>query len=96
MIEKYGAGDGIRTRDINLGKVALYQLSYSRPAYPVFSLHSRPPVKCLAATKLRPFVPEAHGLFTGLSHNVFMGCTPLNKKEKFLSIGGDPFERFVC
>jgi len=25
-----------------------------------------------------------------------MGCTPLNKKEKFLSIGGDPFERFVC
>ena len=24
------AGDGIRTRDINLGKVALYQLSYSR------------------------------------------------------------------
>ena len=26
-----GAGDGIRTRDIDLGKVALYQLSYSRP-----------------------------------------------------------------
>ncbi len=25
-----GAGDGVRTRDINLGKVALYQLSYSR------------------------------------------------------------------
>ena len=30
MIEKVGAGDGVRTRDINLGKVALYQLSYSR------------------------------------------------------------------
>jgi hypothetical protein len=28
--EKNGAGDEIRTRDINLGKVALYQLSYSR------------------------------------------------------------------
>jgi hypothetical protein len=28
--ERNGAGDGIRTRDINLGKVALYQLSYSR------------------------------------------------------------------
>ena len=28
--KKNGAGDGIRTRDINLGKVALYQLSYSR------------------------------------------------------------------
>ena len=26
----YGAGDGIRTRDPNLGKVVLYQLSYSR------------------------------------------------------------------
>ena len=25
-----GAGDGVRTRDLNLGKVALYQLSYSR------------------------------------------------------------------
>src|SRR3989338_10913506 len=28
--ENYGAGGGGRTRDINLGKVALYQLSYSR------------------------------------------------------------------
>ena len=26
----YGAGEGIRTLDINLGKVALYQLSYTR------------------------------------------------------------------
>jgi len=25
-----------------------------------------------------------------------MGCIPLNKKEKFLSVGGDPLERFVC
>ena len=25
-----GAGDGIRTRDPNLGKVVLYQLSYTR------------------------------------------------------------------
>ncbi len=32
-----GAGDGIRTRDIDLGKVALYQLSYSRPeGNPIF------------------------------------------------------------
>ena len=28
--DSYGAGDEIRTRDIDLGKVALYQLSYSR------------------------------------------------------------------
>ncbi len=27
---KIGAGNEIRTRDLNLGKVALYQLSYSR------------------------------------------------------------------
>jgi hypothetical protein len=32
---KHGAGDGIRTRDINLGKVALYQLSYSRLEGPI-------------------------------------------------------------
>ena len=29
-VECSGAGDGTRTRDIDLGKVALYQLSYSR------------------------------------------------------------------
>ncbi len=27
---RIGAGNEIRTRDLNLGKVALYQLSYSR------------------------------------------------------------------
>ena len=27
---EFGAGDEARTRDLNLGKVALYQLSYSR------------------------------------------------------------------
>ena len=26
-----GAGDGLRTRYLNLGKVALYRVSYSRP-----------------------------------------------------------------
>jgi hypothetical protein len=31
-VKIFGAGDEIRTRDINLGKVALYQLSYSRKA----------------------------------------------------------------
>ena len=30
-----GAGDGIRTRDPNLGKVVLYQLSYSRGTYTI-------------------------------------------------------------
>jgi hypothetical protein len=39
-----GAGDGIRTRDINLGKVALYQLSYSRAGY--FDIVSRGSAGC--------------------------------------------------
>ena len=42
----YGAGDGIRTRDINLGKVALYQLSYSR-VWQATNLYCRAPlVRC--------------------------------------------------
>ena len=28
-----GAGNGIRTRDLKLGRLALYQLSYSRPQF---------------------------------------------------------------
>jgi hypothetical protein len=30
FLPQYGAGGGIRTRDPNLGKVVLYQLSYTR------------------------------------------------------------------
>jgi hypothetical protein len=30
LLSKYGAGEESRTLDLNLGKVALYQLSYSR------------------------------------------------------------------
>jgi hypothetical protein len=30
LFNLFGAGDEARTRDLNLGKVALYQLSYSR------------------------------------------------------------------
>ena len=30
----FGAGNEVRTRDLNLGKVALYQLSYSRNGVP--------------------------------------------------------------
>ncbi len=36
----YGAGDEARTRDLNLGKVALYQLSYSRIVLLRNALHS--------------------------------------------------------
>ena len=30
LLSMFGAGNEARTRDLNLGKVALYQLSYSR------------------------------------------------------------------
>ncbi len=30
---KDGAGNGIRTRDFQLGKLTLYQLSYARTSY---------------------------------------------------------------
>jgi hypothetical protein len=43
--EFLGAGDGIRTRDIDLGKVALYQLSYSRPTETNIFPHDRRAVK---------------------------------------------------
>ena len=32
VFEKDGAGDGDRTRDFQLGKLTLYQLSYTRSA----------------------------------------------------------------
>ena len=35
---KYGAGNEARTRDLNLGKVALYQLSYSRVEAEIITL----------------------------------------------------------
>ena len=53
----YGAGNEIRTRDLNLGKVALYQLSYSRVkgcalwGMALFvSTGSRPDLVCLGVT----------------------------------------------
>ena len=35
---KFGAGEESRTLDLNLGKVALYQLSYSRDNRPNYSV----------------------------------------------------------
>src|SRR5690606_32513272 len=36
-----GAEDGVRTRDLNLGKVALYQLSYFRATGQIIHPHNR-------------------------------------------------------
>ena len=37
-----GAGNGTRTRDIHLGKVVLYQLSYSRISFIVRTKNNTP------------------------------------------------------
>jgi hypothetical protein len=44
-MEIIGAGNEARTRDLNLGKVALYQLSYSRPEQTRNCRAERPGVK---------------------------------------------------
>ena len=46
-----GAGDGARTRDLNLGKVALYQLSYSRKTNDTLPFSAR---------QLQPLAPESN------------------------------------
>lgn len=46
---KTGAGDEVRTRDINLGKVALYQLSYSRIEENAYSTHTNKIVKIISS-----------------------------------------------
>ena len=55
------AGNGTRTRDPNLGKVVLYQLSYSRadPASAAACAPRRPPVTCGGASQVLPRV-DAH------------------------------------
>ena len=60
-----GAGNEIRTRDIQLGKLALYQLSYSRSQ--LFGYHSSAPlrVKCYLK-KVIALVPQIR--FIGTAH----------------------------
>jgi hypothetical protein len=43
LLKCIGAGNETRTRDLNLGKVALYQLSYSR--IDAYRLEARPGVE---------------------------------------------------
>ena len=55
--EKSGAGDRIRTGDIDLGKVALYQLSYSRSMKLSFSPKNKAGVKrCGEVIDCKPFI----------------------------------------
>ena len=39
---RFGAGNGTRTRDVQLGKLTLYQLSYARPRGLTLTLNSAP------------------------------------------------------
>ena len=52
-MEKRGAGDGDRTRDMQLGRLPLCQLSYSRPAIAGVATKSlaRPPAGRRAADR---------------------------------------------
>ncbi len=70
-----GAGDRVRTGDIDLGKVALYQLSYSRSeAYSTFC--NDIVVKSIHLTATRPFraVPGGKTLWRTPS---LQKCQPL-------------------
>jgi hypothetical protein len=40
--DDFGAGNEVRTRDLNLGKVALYQLSYSRRESAILKATGKP------------------------------------------------------
>ena len=67
---KYGAGEESRTLDLNLGKVALYQLSYSRVGH--------------CALRQRRRGPEYSGIEPASGHSptaAFSGSTHLPKQE---------------
>ena len=46
IVQKTGAGNEARTRDLNLGKVALYQLSYSRVGRAYYGMHRKSQPVC--------------------------------------------------
>ncbi len=46
FLPEFGAGNETRTRDLNLGKVALYQLSYSRISKPQLYAKKTQPFGC--------------------------------------------------
>ena len=61
VLSMSGAGNEIRTRDLNLGKVALYQLSYSRIFFrlqPKAHTSVKPPTIAWAAVVLNRRSPQ--------------------------------------
>ncbi len=71
----FGAGDESRTRDLNLGKVALYQLSYSRGALRLMNRGSDPTSRFLRTSRFfeRGRVHQRQQLYT-----VFRTCAGLS------------------
>jgi hypothetical protein len=63
-IARSRAGNGIRTRDINLGKVALYQLSYSRMGISNIRNHQHLCKHHKIALSLTALLPCVHGKYT--------------------------------
>ena len=65
----FGAGDEVRTRDLDLGKVALYQLSYSRLRYfaAVAANGGTKVGKRACEASRRPKKNELQGLFASFS-----------------------------
>jgi hypothetical protein len=82
-----GAGDGVRTRDNQLGRLELYQLSYTRPLTPTAETGTvigtrgfEPPTPCSqsrCATRLR-HVPMAAHLRLRLREYIVPVSPPLN------------------
>jgi hypothetical protein len=66
-----GAGNEARTRDLNLGKVALYQLSYSRPKQTRNCRAEPPGVKKLAMHAGSPLENAARIKVPVLFHGAF-------------------------
>ena len=83
---KTGAGDGTRTRDLNDGNVALYQLSYSRNNVETFSPQTTftsrfYPVFILAADHSADVLSAGYGLVpyrTGQERRTSSSCACLS------------------
>ena len=77
----YGAGNEARTRDLNLGKVALYQLSYSRMGTAYFLLPTSFSYRIVSSQSRgeRDYVQEARWCQDGLPFFCLLTVAFLNR-----------------
>lgn len=79
------AGDGVRTHNIKLGRLALCQLSYTREVWAVRDSNPRPPVcktDALTATLTARSGPDRDR--TGYFLNANQTCTQLHLRPNFI------------